>query len=133
MNALTRHWTAVRDALDNERARSRGVLRVEEADFLPAALEVVERPVSPTAGVTAWALLGLLAAALLCLALGRVDVVASAPCQLVPATDLKLIRPGAAAIVHAKLARHGKHVRAGRPLATNPDGSCIGKERCREG
>src|SRR3546814_12398010 len=76
MNALTRHWTAVRDALDNERARSRGVLRVEEADFLPAALEVVERPVSPTARVTAWALLGLLAAALLWLALGRVDVVA---------------------------------------------------------
>ena len=116
MNALTRHWTAVRDALDNERARSRGVLHVEEADFLPAALEVIERPVSPTARVTAWALLGLFAAALLWLALGQVDVVVSAPGKLVPADDVKLIQPGAAGIVHAILVRNGQSVRAGQPL-----------------
>ncbi|HET6523956.1 HlyD family type I secretion periplasmic adaptor subunit [Sphingopyxis sp.] len=116
MNAITRHWTAVRDALDNERARSRGVLRTEEADFLPAALEVVERPVSPTARVTAWLLLGLLAVALLWLALGRVDVVASAPGKLVPADDVKLIQPGAAGIVRTILVRDGQTVRAGQPL-----------------
>jgi hemolysin D len=116
MNAITRHWTAVRDALDNERARSRGVLRVEEADFLPAALEVVERPVSPTARVTAWLLLGLFAAALLWLVVGRVDVVASAPGKLVPADDVQLIQPGAAGIVHAILVRDGQRVRAGQPL-----------------
>ena len=116
MNALTRHWTAVRDALDNERVRSRGVLRTEEADFLPAALEVVERPVSPTARITTWLLLGLLAVALLWLALGRVDVVASAPGKLVPADDVKLIQPGAAGIVRAILVRDGQTVRAGQPL-----------------
>ena len=116
MNAITRHWTAVRDALDNERARSRSVMRVEEADFLPAALEVVERPVSPTARVTAWLLLGLFAVALLWLALGRVDVVASAPGKLVPADDVKLIQPGAGGIVHAILVRDGQRVRAGQPL-----------------
>ena len=116
MNALTRHWTAVRDALDNERARSRGVLRTEETDFLPAALEVVERPVSPTGRVTAWLLLGLFAAALLWLVLGRVDVVASAPGKLVPADNVKLIQPGAAGIVHAILVRDGQRVRAGQPL-----------------
>ena len=116
MNALARHWAAVRDALDNERARSRRVLHTEEADFLPAALEVVERPVSPTARVTAWLLLGLLAVALLWLVLGRVDVVASAPGKLVPADDVKLIQPGAAGIVHAILGRDGQRVRAGQPL-----------------
>jgi hemolysin D len=116
MNALTRHWTAVRDALDNERARSRRVLRTEETDFLPAALEVVERPVSPTARVTAWLLLGLLAVALLWLVLGQVDVVASAPGKLVPADDVKLIQPGAAGIVHAILVRDGQSVRSGQPL-----------------
>ena len=116
MNAIARHWTAVRDALDNERVRSRAVLRTEETDFLPAALEVVERPVSPTARVTAWLLLGLLAAALLWLVLGRVDVVASAPGKLVPADDVKLIQPGAAGIVHAILVRDGQTVRAGQPL-----------------
>jgi hemolysin D len=116
MNAITRHWTAVRDALDNERLRSRAVLRTEETDFLPAALEVVERPVSPTARVTTWLLLGLLAAALLWLVLGRVDVVASAPGKLVPADDVKLIQPGAAGIVHAILVRDGQTVRAGQPL-----------------
>ncbi len=116
MNAITRHWTAMRDALDNERARSRSILRTEETDFLPAALEVVERPVSPTARVTAWVLLGLLAVALLWLFLGRVDVVASAPGKLVPADDVKLIQPGAGGIVHAILVRDGQQVRAGQPL-----------------
>lgn len=116
MNAVTRHWTAVRDALDNERARSRSVLRTEETDFLPAALEVVERPVSPTARVTAWTLLGLLVVALLWLFLGRVDVVASAPGRLVPADDVKLIQPGSGGIVRAILVRDGQSVRAGQPL-----------------
>lgn len=116
MNALTHHWTAVRDALDNERARSRRILRTEETDFLPAALEVVERPVSPTARVTAWLLLGLLVVALLWLVLGQVDVVASAPGKLAPADDVKLIQPGAAGIVHAILVRDGQSVRAGQPL-----------------
>jgi len=116
MNAVTRHWSAVRDTLDNERARSRSVLRTEETDFLPAALEVVERPVSPTARVTAWVLLGLLVAALLWLFLGRVDVVASAPGKLVPADDVKLIQPGSGGIVRAILVRDGQSVRAGQPL-----------------
>jgi len=116
MNAVTRHWSAVRDALDNERARSRSVLRTEETDFLPAALEVVERPVSPTARVTAWVLLGLLVVALLWLFLGRVDVVASAPGKLVPADDVKLIQPGSGGIVRAILVRDGQSVRAGQAL-----------------
>lgn len=116
MNALTHHWTAVRDALDNERARSRRVLRTEETDFLPAALEVIERPVSPTARVTTWVLLGLLAVALLWLVLGQVDIVASAPGKLAPADDVKLIQPGAAGIVHAILVRDGQSVHAGQPL-----------------
>lgn len=116
MNAITRHWTAVRDALDNERVRSRSVLRTEETDFLPAALEVVERPVSPTARVTAWVLLGLLVVALLWLFLGRVDVVASAPGKLVPADDVKLIQPGSGGIVRAILVRDGQSVHAGQPL-----------------
>ncbi|MBB4098331.1 HlyD family type I secretion periplasmic adaptor subunit [Sphingomonas kyeonggiensis] len=116
MNAVTRHWSAVRDALDNERARSRSVLRTEETDFLPAALEVVERPVSPTARVTAWVLLGLLVVALLWLFLGRVDVVASAPGKLIPADDVKLIQPGSGGIVRAILVRDGQSVRAGQAL-----------------
>lgn len=116
MNAITHHWTAIRDALDNERARSRSALRTEETDFLPAALEVVERPVSPTARITAWVLLGLLVVALLWLFLGRVDVVASAPGRLVPADDVKLIQPGAGGVVRAILVRDGQQVRAGQAL-----------------
>jgi len=116
MNALTHHWTAVRDALDNERARARTVLKTEETDFLPAALEVIERPVSPTARLTAWLLLGLLVVALLWLILGRVDVVASAPGRLMPADDVKLIQPGETGIVHAILVQDGQSVRAGQPL-----------------
>ncbi len=52
--------------------------RIEESAFLPAALEVAERPVSPTLRATAWLLIVGLIATTLWLVLGKVDVVATA-------------------------------------------------------
>jgi len=78
MNALTTHWQIVREALANEKERLGRDIRIEETAFLPAALEVVERPVSPTGRLTVWVMLAGMAVLLLWLALGRIDIIASA-------------------------------------------------------
>lgn len=116
MNPLSRHWAAVQDALENERARARSPLSVDETSFLPAALEVVERPVSPTARITAWLLLAFLAITILWLMLGKVDIVAAAPGKLIPVQNVQLVQPAEAGVVRAILVRDGQQVRAGQPL-----------------
>lgn len=116
MNAIARHWDVVKDALAVEKARAGERMRVDEVTFLPAALEIVERPVSPTARITTWVLLAGLAFTIGWLTLGRVDVVASAPGKLVPADSVKLIQPADNGIVRAILVQDGQRVRAGQPL-----------------
>lgn len=116
MNAISRHWDVVRTALAEDRERVRTLTRADESDFLPAALEIIERPVSPTARITAWLLLTGLLLTILWLVFGKVDVVASAQGRLAPAGNVKLVQPSAAGIVRAILVRDGERVRKGQPL-----------------
>ncbi|QDX25063.1 HlyD family type I secretion periplasmic adaptor subunit [Sphingomonas suaedae] len=116
MNAVSRHWEIVRGALADERERKRSVFRSDEAAFLPAALEIIETPVSPTGRITTWVLLGLLVFVISWLALGKIDVVASATGRLIPADSVKLIQPAEPGVVHAILVREGQYVRAGQAL-----------------
>lgn len=116
MTAITHHWTAVRTALADEKSRAKGLIRTEEVSFLPAALEIIEQPVSPTARATTWALLILLGATIAWLTLGRIDVVASAQGRLIPVDNVKIIQPAEAGVVRAILVRDGQHVRRGQPL-----------------
>ncbi|MGK6317935.1 HlyD family type I secretion periplasmic adaptor subunit [Sphingomonas sp. DT-204] len=116
MNAISRHWDVVRSSIAEERSRARSLLRVEEAAFLPAALEIIDRPVSPTARATTWVLLSGLVLTIAWLVFGRVDVVASATGRLIPAENVKLIQPAEAGIVRAILVRDGQRVHKGQPL-----------------
>jgi hemolysin D len=118
MNALSRHWQVAKNALEQDRARVRGLVHTEETAFLPAALEIVERPVSPTARITAWVLLAFLLVTLLWLVFGRVDIVAAAPGRLIPGDNVKLVQPAEAGIIRAILVRDGQRVKAGQPLVT---------------
>ena len=56
MNGLVHAWRVIRDALKEDRARRKAHVASTESAFLPAALEVIERPVSPTGRATTWAL-----------------------------------------------------------------------------
>jgi len=116
MNAITRHWDIVRASLADEKARNRSVFRTHEAEFLPAAMEIIETPVSPTARITTWLLLIALAITACWLTFGKIDVVASAPGKLIPADNVKLIQPAEPGVVHAILVHDGEHVRAGQTL-----------------
>lgn len=116
MNAMSQHWDVVRAALADEKRRARGLVKVDEISFLPAALEIIEQPVSPTARATTWLLLAGLVATIAWLTLGKVDVVASAPGRLIPADNVKLVQPMEAGVVRAILVHDGQFVRKGQVL-----------------
>lgn len=116
MSAAGHHWEVLKEALRAERERAKNFIPSAEADFLPAALEVAERPVSPTARVTAWVLLIGLAITIAWTIFGRVDVVASAPGSLIPTGNIKLVQSPGAGVVRAIYVRNGDVVRKGQPL-----------------
>lgn len=116
MSDLRHHWEVLREALRAERQRAASFIPSSEADFLPAALEVAERPVSPTARVAAWLLLAGLAITIAWTVFGRVDVVASAPGTLIPTGNVKLVQSPGAGVVRAIHVRNGDVVRKGQPL-----------------
>lgn len=116
MNAIARHWAVARAALADDRERVKARVDATQPQFLPAALEIVETPVSPTARITAWFLLGGLVLTLLWATFGKVDVVASAPGKLIPADNVKLVQPAEAGIVRAILVKDGQQVKKGQVL-----------------
>lgn len=116
MSGWRHHWEVLKQALRDERERKRSFLPSAESDFLPAALEVAERPVSPTARVVAWLLMAGLLIAIAWAVFGRVDVVASAPGTLIPAGNVKLVQSPGAGVVRAIHVRNGDVVRKGQPL-----------------
>lgn len=116
MNAFSRHWEVAKAALAEDRERVKARVDATQPQFLPAALEIVETPVSPTARITAWLLLGGFALTLLWATFGKLDVVASAPGKLIPADNVKLVQPAEAGIVRAILVKDGQQVTKGQVL-----------------
>jgi len=116
MSGIAQHWDVVRAALADEKRRAKSLTRVDDVTFLPAALEIIEQPVSPTARATTWVLLAGLVFTIFWLTFGKVDVVASAPGRLVPADNVKLVQPAEAGIVRAIYVRNGQLVRQGQVL-----------------
>ncbi|WP_263588908.1 HlyD family type I secretion periplasmic adaptor subunit [Sphingopyxis sp. GC21] len=116
MSGWRHHWEVLRESLRADRERRKGFIPSREADFLPAALEVAERPVSPTARAVTWALLVGLLLTILWTVFGRVDVVASAPGSLIPTGNIKLVQSPGAGVVRTIYVRNGDVVRKGQPL-----------------
>jgi hemolysin D len=134
MSAIGHHWRVIREALQADRERRRAHRPSLEADFLPAALEVVERPVSPTGRRTTWILLAGLVATLLWLVLGRVDVVASAPGKIVPSGSVKIVQSAGSGVVRAIAVSDGDRVRKGQLLVElDPTLSGADLEQARKG
>jgi hemolysin D len=116
MSMLAHTWRIFHEALKADKARERGHLRSRETDFLPAALDVIERPVSPTARISTWVLLIGLIGAFAWLFLGHVDVVASAPGKIVPTGSVKLVQSAGSGVVRTIYVHDGDVVHAGQPL-----------------
>lgn len=114
--SLSHHWRVIREALKAEKGRSKAHSPSHQPTFLPAALEVIERPVSPTGRYTAWALLVFLVITFLWLVIGRVDVVASASGKILPSGNTKLVQSAGSGVVAAIHVRDGDNVTKGQVL-----------------
>ncbi len=88
----------------------------EEREFLPAALEVIETPASPTLRLTALAICALFAAAVAWASLAHIDMVAVAEGKVVPLGQVKVVQPLETAMIRAIHVEEGDRVSAGQLL-----------------
>lgn len=88
----------------------------EELAFLPAALEIVETPPSPTGRVIAIVIALFFCLALVWASIGTVDIIASATGKIIPSGRTKLVQPFETGVVRAIRVRDGQSVKAGDVL-----------------
>jgi len=88
----------------------------EELAFLPAALEIVETPPSPTGRAIGATIISLFCLAFAWTCLGKIDIVASAPGKIIPTGRTKVIQPFETGVVRAIRVRDGQSVKAGDVL-----------------
>ena len=91
-------------------------LTVDEAEFLPAALALQARPVSPAGRWVARILMLLVVVALTWSFLGRIDIVVDAHGRVVPSARTKTISSMEVGVVRTVLVRDGQPVKAGDRL-----------------
>lgn len=105
--AVFRSAWSVRDQLDPPK-RS-----VDELAFLPAHLELIDAPVSPTARWFVRIIIALFCVALLWACLGKLDIVAVASGKTVVGSRTKILQPAETAVVKRILVRDGQSVKRG--------------------
>jgi hemolysin D len=88
----------------------------DELAFLPAALEIVETPPSPTGRAIGATLIALFCLALTWASIGHVDIIAFATGKVVPSGRVKQIQPFEIGVVRAIHVHDGQKVRAGDVL-----------------
>ena len=88
----------------------------DDAAFLPAALEILETPPSPTGRALAAIIIAFFVLAVAWALLGKVDIFATAIGRLVPAGKVKIVQSLDAGRVRAITVQDGDHVLAGQVL-----------------
>ena len=87
--------------------------RQGETEFLPAALEIIETPPSPTGRRSEPTSDCFVLLALAWASFGTVDIVATAPGKIIPTGRTKVIQPFETGVVRAIHVRDGQSVKAG--------------------
>src|SRR5437868_11520904 len=87
-----------------------------EVAFLPAALEVMEKPPSPVGRAIGATIIAFFCLALAWAALSTVDIVATARGKIVPGGRTKVIQPFETGVVRAIHVHDGQSVKAGEVL-----------------
>ena len=97
-------------------ARPQTLFNEQEAAFLPAALALQERPVSPAARLTGRILMTLVVVLLAWSILGKIDIVVNAAGKIIPSGHTKTIASVDVASVRALHVQEGQSVKAGDVL-----------------
>lgn len=113
---LARHWQVLHESWRWQNEADKAFKPKAEHEFLPAALEIMEKPPSP--GLR-WLMLmtcGLMVLALIWAIIGRVDVVATAAGKTVPGENVKIVQPIEIGAVRSIHVRNGQFVKKGQLL-----------------
>jgi len=111
-----RYLGVFRAAWASRRELDTPLRHADERAFLPAHLELIETPASPTARWTMRIIVAFFCAALLWACLGMLDIVAVAPGKMVVDSRTKIVQPAETAVVRRILVRDGQKVKAGQPV-----------------
>ncbi len=95
----------------------RSLPRGAAVEFLPAALEILETPASPTGRAIAATVILFFTVAVAWATFGRIDIIATASGKIVPTARTKAIQPLEPGVVSAIYVQDGEHVTAGQVLA----------------
>jgi len=87
-----------------------------EREFLPAALEIMEAPVSATGRIMMGLIVVLVVVAIAWACFGKIDIVATANGRLIPAGQIKLIQPLEIGVVKRIMVADGDRVQDGDVL-----------------
>jgi hemolysin D len=113
-NDLLRHYAKAFSAAWRSRSALATPKRLDhELAFLPASLELAERPVHPA---PRWAMLIIALLALITLLMsvfGKLDIVVSSRGKLVPGGRVKVVQPAITGVVQRILVRDGQRVHSG--------------------
>lgn len=88
----------------------------EELDFLPSALEILERPPSPGFKILGFTIISLFTFSVIWACIGEVDIVAVAEGKVVSSSRIKEIQPLDKGVVKAVYVKEGQMVKKGDPL-----------------
>lgn len=88
----------------------RAVQRRDELEFLPAALEIIETPVSPIGRAIVFIIITFAVIALAWACFGKIDIIATAQGKVVPTGRTKIVQPLEAGIVTSIHVRDGDKV-----------------------
>jgi hemolysin D len=116
-DGVLRAFFIARSAWIADRKKSRAATRRgDELEFLPAAVEVMETPVSPVGRIMAWSIMALVAVTLVWSYIAQVDVVAIAQGKVVATGRSKVVQPLEAGVIRAIHVTDGKVVQMGDML-----------------
>lgn len=115
-SSLARHWAIWREAWSAENGRPKRDLKAAEREFLPAAIEIMERPASPLGRALIWSLCAFFTIALGWSIVGHIDIVAVAQGRVVPLGRTKVVQPLDIGVIRAIHVKDGDSVKAGQPL-----------------
>ena len=113
---LGRHWAIFIESWRRQNAADASPVQRSDHDFLPAALEIMEKPPSPGLRMLLLTLCATFVIAVLWSIVGRVDVVAVAAGKTIASGNAKIIQAMQIGSVRAVHVRDGDYVRKGQLL-----------------
>lgn len=114
--SLARHWAVLKESWRRQDETEAAARPQSDHEFLPAALEIMEKPPSPGLRWLLLSLCALFTIALIWSFVGKIDVVATASGKVIPSGNVKIIQPIEIGYVRKIHVKNGQHVKAGQLL-----------------